>query len=238
MANNFFRFRQFTVYQDKCGMKVGTDGTLLGAWATGGKRILDIGTGTGLIALMMAQRFPEATVTAIDIDSDASAQARENVASSPFTDRIEVAHLSFQDLEKKAVFRNLQYDSIVCNPPFFNNSLGCPDNKRHQARHADSLPFPTLFHCVRRMLSADGVFSAVIPSDCMQAFDSAARMEGFSTKRKCLVKTVPRKAAKRILVEYTLAKADPLLEEHCLEAGDGERSEWYQNLTREFYLNS
>lgn len=101
MANNFFRFQQFTVYQDKCGMKVGTDGTLLGAWATGGRRILDIGTGTGLIALMMAQRFPEATVTAIDIDADASAQARENVASSPFTGRIDVAHVSLQDLEEK-----------------------------------------------------------------------------------------------------------------------------------------
>ncbi len=238
MANNFFSFRQFTVYQDKCGMKVGTDGTLLGAWATGGWRILDIGTGTGLIALMMAQRFPEAKVTAIDIDSDASAQACENVASSPFANRVEVANISLQDLENKALSLNLEFDSIICNPPFFNNSLGCPDNKRHQARHTDSLPFPTLFRCVRRLLSADGVFSAVIPSDCMQAFDSAARIEGLSTKRKCLVKTVPRKAAKRILVEYTLAKAEPLLEEHCLEDGCGQRSEWYKNLTQEFYLNS
>lgn len=238
MANNFFSFRQFTVYQDKCGMKVGTDGTLLGAWATGGRRILDIGTGTGLIALMMSQRFPEAKVTAIDIDSDASAQACENVASSPFVHRVEVANISLQDLEKTALSRNLEFDSIICNPPFFNNSLGCPDTKRHQARHADTLPFPTLFRCVRRLLSADGVFSAVIPSDCMQAFDSAARIEGLSTKRKCLVKTVPWKAAKRILVEYTLAKAEPLLEEHCLEDGTGQRSEWYKNLTREFYLNS
>ncbi len=238
MANKFFRFKQFTVHQDKCGMKVGTDGTLLGAWATGGRRILDIGTGTGLIAMMMAQRCPEAKVTAIDIDSDASVQARENVASSPFADRIEVAHLSLQELEEKALAINLVFDAIICNPPFFNNSLGCPDTKRHQARHADSLPFPTLFRCVRRMLSVDGVFAAVIPSDCMQDFDSAARMEGFSMKRKCLVKTVPRKAAKRILVEYTQSKVVPLLEEQCLEDGGGQRSEWYRNLTKEFYINS
>ena len=90
MSNSYFRFKQFVVRQERCAMKVGTDGTLLGAWAQGGKKILDIGTGTGLIALMMAQRYPQALVTAIDIDAEAVEQAQENVMASPFADRINV----------------------------------------------------------------------------------------------------------------------------------------------------
>ena len=111
MANDYFQFRQFTIRQERCGMKVGTDGTLLGAWAQGGKRILDIGTGTGLIALMMAQRFTQAEVVGIDIDADAVAQARENVVASPFSRRVDILLKDVKDMEGT-------FDSIVSNPPY------------------------------------------------------------------------------------------------------------------------
>ena len=133
MRGDSFTFKQFVVRQDRCAMKVGTDGMLLGAWAEMDKpdgRVLDIGTGTGLMALMMAQRYPEARVTAVDIDEMAVSQAVENVKASPFADRIEVlqADVNAFETEKK-------FDSIVCNPPFFNNVLICPDSQRTQARY-------------------------------------------------------------------------------------------------------
>lgn len=123
-------------------MKVGTDGVLLGAWAQGGTRILDIGTGTALIALMLAQRFPDAHVTGIDIDDEACQQARENVANTPFADRVEVVHEALQAFIPQ---EGGVYDSIVSNPPYFHNSLKNPDERRAQARHTDALPINVLF---------------------------------------------------------------------------------------------
>ena len=139
-----FTFKQFHVEQDRTAMKVGTDGVLLGAWAEGGCTILDIGTGTGLVALMMAQRFEDAQVVGIDIDPDASEQARENVAASPFASRISILHTSLQ-----AFSTERKFDAIVSNPPYFEHSLKNPDAARAAARHADSLPFADLFSGVR-----------------------------------------------------------------------------------------
>ena len=126
-------------------MKVGTDGVLLGAWAKGGKRMLDIGSGTGLISLMMAQRFPLSLIDAIDVEIDCCIQAEENVNNSPFVDRIHVYRASLQDYtcENKMYF----FDSIVSNPPYFVNSLKSPDSKRSMARHSDCLPFDVLLKC-------------------------------------------------------------------------------------------
>lgn len=121
MASQSFTFRQFAVHQDRCAMKVGTDGVLLGAWANVKGDILDIGTGTGLIALMTAQRSPSSKVTAIEIDPDAAVQATENVASSPFADRISVVQSSIQDYRPAMTFH-----TIVSNPPFFESSLKIP----------------------------------------------------------------------------------------------------------------
>ncbi len=236
MANSYFKFRQFAVYQEKCGMKVGTDGTLIGAWATGGDRILDIGTGTGLIALMMAQRYKESHVLAIDIDFDACLQAKNNVLASPFSDRIEILNISLQNFEQNAVNKRLKFNSIVCNPPFFEKSLGCPNTKRHNARHTDSLNFTTLLHCASQLVENDGVLNVVIPTDSMQQFDSAARIEGFSIKRKCLVKTTSRNPPKRVLIEYTKSSVEQYLEIQCLQDDDGNRSDWYNKLTEHFYL--
>ena len=137
MPNPYFSFKQFTVYHDRCAMKVGTDGVLLGAWTdvSGARDILDIGTGTGLIALMLAQRS-EAHIVAVDIDEDAVKQAKENVEKSPWPGRIEVERHDICCFNS-----DIRYDVIVSNPPYFFNSLKCPDGQRNIARHTVGLNF-------------------------------------------------------------------------------------------------
>ena len=227
-----FRFKQFEIEQDRCAMKVGTDGVLLGAWAQGGRRILDIGSGTGLISLMMAQRFPEAEVVGIDMDADACGQARENVMASPFRDRVEIECCRLQDFGAIGVF-----DAIVSNPPFFVDSLKNPDSKRTMARHTDSLPFRDLFAGVKRLLSDEGVFSAIVPAEVVEQFVAESCMLGFYLIRKCGVKTVERKQPKRFMLSFAKHRISPY-EEHVETMMDsqGNRSEWYRKITEEFYL--
>lgn len=230
MAKDSFQFRQFTVWQDRCAMKVGTDGVLIGAWAQGGKRILDIGTGTGLVAMMMAQRFGDAAIDTIDVDAVACGQAQENIDKAGLSDRIHVLHTPLQA-------HNGTYDAIVSNPPFFENSLKAPDDRRTMARHADSLPVADIFRCACRMLSDSGHFSAIIPSAMFERYEEEAAMQGFFLTRLCEVRTVERKQAKRFMVTYSKTPNETVeIEEHVLMAADGSRSEWYSRLTRDFYL--
>ena len=235
MANGYFRFKQFTVHQQHCAMKVGTDGTLLGAWALateGSCRIFDIGTGTGLIALMMAQRYPKAQVTAIDIDDGAVRQAKENVSASPFADRINVMKadvLTFKEEEK--------YDSIVCNPPFFKDSLICPDPQRTEARHTVSLDYRQLMEATFRLLKDDGRFSLIMPSDYRERLESEAHLRGFFHSRVCSIQTTPLKTPKRYMIEFTKQPVSEVITENgILCISPYERSPWYQQLTNEFYI--
>ena len=240
-----FRFKQFEIEQDRCAMKVGTDGVLLGAWAQGGCRILDIGSGTGLISLMMAQRFPEAEVVGIDMDADACGQARENVMASPFRDRVEIECCRLQDfgadgcaLETAADLKSAGvFDAIVSNPPFFVDSLKNPDSKRTMARHTDSLPFRDLFTGVKRLLSDDGIFSAIVPVEVVEQFVAESCILGFYLIRKCGVKTVERKQPKRFMLSFAKHRISPY-EEHVeiMVDSQGNRSEWYRKITEEFYL--
>lgn len=228
-----FKFKHFEIHQDRCAMKVGTDGVLLGAWALGGKRILDIGSGTGLISLMMAQRYPEAQVVGIDLDAEACAEARENVAASPFADRVNIVDCRLQDYESVEKF-----DAIVSNPPFFLNSLKNPDSKRSMARHADSLPFRELFRGVKLLLSDDGVFSAIVPVEVLEAFGSEGYMHGFYLLRQCGIKTVERKQPKRYLLTFAKHRSmemDDMVE--TIMDNEGNSSEWYAKITEEFYVS-
>ena len=228
-----FKFKHFEIHQDRCAMKVGTDGVLLGAWALGGKRILDIGSGTGLISLMMAQRYPEAQVVGIDLDAEACAEARENVAASLFADRVNIVDCRLQDYESVEKF-----DAIVSNPPFFLNSLKNPDSKRSMARHADSLPFRELFRGVKLLLSDDGVFSAIVPVEVLEAFASEGYMHGFYLLRQCGIKTVERKQPKRYLLTFAKHRSmemDDMVE--TMMDSEGNRSEWYAKITEEFYVS-
>lgn len=235
MANGYFQFRQFTVHQQHCAMKVGTDGTLLGAWALVSEspcRILDIGTGTGLIALMMAQRYPQAKVTAIDIDDGAVRQAKENVSASPFVDRINVIKADVLTIEEEE-----KYDSIVCNPPFFEDSLTCPDPQRTEARHTVSLGYRQLMEAAFRLLKDDGRFSLIIPSDCRERLESEAHLRGFFLSRVCSIQTTPKKTPKRYMIELSKQPVNEVdTTNGILESSPQVRSDWYRELTKEFYI--
>ena len=154
MSNPFFQFKQFTIRHDKCAMKVGTDGVLLGAWAgtESCNRILDIGTGTGLIALMLAQRS-KAAIDAIDIEADACLQAQENAESSLFAGRINVFHSDLVDFAQASTHL---YGLIVSNPPYFVDSLKCPNLQRNTARHTDTLTLEDLLQYSRKLLAPQG----------------------------------------------------------------------------------
>lgn len=228
--HDYFQFKQFTVRQAGCAMKVGTDGTLLGAWARGGQRILDIGTGTGLVALMMAQRFVEAQVVGVDIDAAAVSQAQENVTASPFLERISI---ELADINN---FGAAPFDAIVANPPYFERSLTSPDSQRTLARHTTALSYGQLIAAACRLLADEGEFSVVVPADAQRRIESEAALAGLFKVRECLVKTTPRKAPKRALLAFR--KHGAVLEQTVgiIEDALGMRSEWYQQLTNDFYL--
>lgn len=231
LMKDCFTFKQFVVRHDMCAMKVGTDGVLLGSWGDGGDRILDIGTGTGLIALMMAQRFDSAHIDCIDIDPKACQQARGNVADSRFASRINVYHSDVSAFEPPQ-----RYDSIVCNPPFFSESLKCPDEQRSMARHTDSLLPRDLFRHAYRLLTPDGLLSIIIPTDQSAVFLRESSIAGFFIHKKTLIKTTEKKTAKRMLVTFGKHQTDSYQEEcHVLMEG-GDRSAWYKTLTEDFYL--
>lgn len=225
-SNQSFTFRRFTVCQSRCAMKVGTDGVLLGAWAAGGNRILDAGTGTGLIALMMAQRFPAASVLAVDIDADAAGQAAENVAASPFRQSVTVRCQRLQDLAAA----DGPLDSIVCNPPFFTDSLLSPDRRRTTARHAVTLSFADIMSAARRLLSNNGRLSVIIPAATRRQMDDAAIFEGLFVTRVCEISTAAGKIPSRQMVEYAPHPGPADL--RLLTIGD----EYYRQLVADFYL--
>lgn len=230
-----FRFKKFTIHQDRCAMKVGTDGVLLGAWAPGGRRILDIGTGTGLIAIMMAQRFNDAEVVGIDIDCEACKQANENAEASPFGDRIRIENVSLQAYFSDNADKGL-FDCIVSNPPFFENSLECPDSQRSTARHTVSLSFDDLMRIASQLLTADGVFSLIIPTDRIPHIEQSAALNCMYVTHRLDIKTMERKAPKRTML--TLSRKRPDHTPHSTEVlnVNGARSEWYSALTQDFYL--
>ena len=232
MSNPHFSFKQFCIQQDQCAMKVGTDGVLLGAWAEGGKRILDIGTGTGLVALMMAQRFTQSEVTGIEIDEAAATQARANVAASPFHNRVKIEAVSLQRFSSDAPF-----DAITCNPPYFDNSLGCPNDSRHTARHTSSLSFAELINHSKRLLADDGVLSLVLPSDCLAKIELECAYASMFIKDRLLICTTERKQPKRVLLTITKQlPLHPTTQTTVLMQG-GQRSQWYADLTADFYLD-
>ncbi len=219
-----FQFKQFAIEQELCAMKVGTDGVLLGAWAQGGQQVLDVGAGTGVIALMMAQRYPEAQVVAIDIDEGAVRQAQQNVSQSPFSSRVSVLQQAVQEHQG-------EYESIVSNPPFFIDSLQAPDVQRNMARHTATLSYGELMKAAYRLLADDGEFSVVVPFDYRRRMEDEAVFVGFFPSRVCGVKTTERKPAKRFLLAFR--KHPCPCEKTEITIGN----EAYNRLTEAFYLN-
>ncbi len=218
-------------------MKVGTDGVLAGAWApvpAGARALLDVGTGTGLIALMLAQRCAGARVDAVDIDHEACLQARENVAASPWPGRIAVVEDSVQHFAAATACR---YDAIVANPPFFVDSLKSPDARRTLARHAASLPFAHLARAASHLLRPGGVFTAIVPTEALPLMEAEASLAGLFLWRHCAVRTTERKPPRRHLLAWTKHRPADFDERVVTLSGpSGGRSAWYAALTSEFYL--
>lgn len=229
-----FRFKQFSVTQQRAAMKVGTDGVLLGAWAAVGesdRRILDIGTGTGVIALMMAQRAGCAHVAAVEIDAPSAADARDNVAASPWSDRVEVVECDI------AGYRPAQpFDLILSNPPYFSESLLPPDSGRAAARHTQSLTFVALADSVVRLLAPHGRFALIVPVDAAARFRLTAVERGLYPQRMAEVWSTPRSGAIRMLAEYGKDLPDGPAAADRIVIDDGSFTAQYRELTKDFYL--
>lgn len=232
-----FHFQQFSIVQDHAAMKVGTDSDLLGALGAGGDDILDIGTGTGVLSLMMAQRFPSASITAIEIDDNAVIDASTNFAASPFHDRITLHHTSFQKFlsEHEQSGTNELYDSIICNPPYFDKSLECPDLGRNRARHSSNLPFDVLIQGAYTLLKDGGVFSVCIPPEVFTIFDKECHFAGFTLRDNHAIKSVPEKGVKRHILIYKKGVATtPNKHIACMRDADRSVSQWYKTLMKDF----
>jgi tRNA1Val (adenine37-N6)-methyltransferase len=233
MSNNYFKFKQFTIEQENCAMKVGTDGCLLGGWfdITESREILDIGCGSGLITIMAAQRS-NATITGIEIDCDAAMQATRNVNNSPWKERIEIVNRNLLEYNPEKLF-----DTIVSNPPYFVNSLKCDNTSRTLARHSDSLSSRDFFRKADELLTLDGRICIIIPCDILKEWENSAAEYGFYPTLTTSVKTTPRKAAKRALVEFTREGHTTAREETLiLECSPGKYSEEAKMILRDFYL--
>lgn len=245
MSNSSFSFKQFTICQEKCAMKVGTDGVLLGAWAPvrNARHILDVGTGTGLIALMMAQRTsPDVRITALEIDPDAAAQAKENADASPWRERIEVIANNFNEYKNEHKF-----DLIVSNPPYFVESLKCPDGQRNTARHtSDELNYEILMGHSASLIAPYGIVAVVVPAEVEACVEEAAWAAGLALTHKTSVITKMGKTCKRLLLAFTFAggQGSRLYELYatrredvlCMMTPDGEYTTEYKELTGDFYL--
>lgn len=234
MANTYFEFQKFKVHHDRCAMKVGTDGVLIGAWAHAENQgsILDVGTGTGVIALMMAQRFRHTNITAIDIDADAVSQATENVASSMFSDRINVKLEDIRQFQPSEKF-----DCIVCNPPFFTENILPLNAARNIARNTSSLSFESLIRNVTRILSPSGLFNIIVPTKSEEDIESLCLIFGLHLMRKCRVKTTTSKPAKRTMFTFSFSnECKKSNESLVIQKCTGIYSEEYIRLTQDFYL--
>lgn len=235
MPNPYFQFKQFTVYHDLCAMKVGTDGVLLGAWtdASNAHYVLDAGTGTGLIALMIAQRYNNINIDAIDIDTDAITQADENVKKSPFTSHIQCINKRLQDIEADSSER---YDVIVSNPPFFIESMKSPHKKRTLARHTDNLPAEDLINVSSKLLSEKGRISVIYPSDYKNILFDLAKKNNLFVSRITNVFPTSTAESKRILMELSKDEL-PLIETNLLiEKERHVYSDEFTALVKDFYL--
>ena len=238
MANDYFSFKQFTIHQDRCAMKVGTDGVLLGVLAPtiDSGRILDIGTGTGLVGIMLSQRCPQAMVTGVELDANASKQAEENATSTGW--KIKIINKSIQDFSSQC---EEKFDLIVSNPPYFINSLKAPEKNRNTARHTDELSYEELIESAEKLLSEEGKFSVIIP------YSEEENFIGIANKRNLIaessVRIIPKvgKEPKRSVITFCKCKnkincninvTELVIEKeerHCY-------SDEFKKLTADFYL--
>jgi tRNA1Val (adenine37-N6)-methyltransferase len=236
MSNSFFSFRQFTIQQDQCAMKVGTDGVLLGAWVNveNARRILDAGTGTGLIALMCAQRS-NAVIHAVEIDPKASEQAVQNSTDCPWHDRITIYNDSFQHF---AITHTERYNVIVSNPPYFRNSLKSPNSIRTLARHDKKLSYESLLHYAVKLLEPGGRLALIIPDQEISRLTDLAYFKGLHPQRQTHIRPYRAKNYSRCLIEFTgdINRKYESNELIIKEENSREYTMEYKELTKDFYF--
>jgi len=226
-----FKFKKFSIIQEKSAMKVGTDGVLLGCWISCEKanNILDIGCGTGLITLMLGQRSLNSNVIGIEIDKIASQEAQLNSSNSDWEERIEIKHTSLQQFTPQ-----LNFDLIVSNPPFF------PQNKSQQsrdiARHANTLSFEELIGNAAKLLAEKGIFSVVIPKNSEEYFCKIAAVHNLYCNRVCYIKGNETSQVKRVMMEFSFIKTVVLTEHLTIETSRHNYTDKYIQLCKEFYL--
>jgi tRNA1Val (adenine37-N6)-methyltransferase len=229
-----FSFKQFIIHQERTAMKVCTDACVLGAYAdVAGARILDIGTGTGLLALMTAQRSPNALIDAIEIDAAAFSQAAENIAASPFAKQVVAIHERIQDFTA----RERKYDRILTNPPFYKNHLRSPDSAVNRALHADELPFQELIEAVVRLLEPNGQWWVLLPPYETRKLSELASEAGLSPFRQLALRHHANKPVFRMVTGFSFRadnRSDEVLD--IYEPDGRTYSTAFRNLLRDFYL--
>ncbi|MBQ9201191.1 MAG: methyltransferase [Bacteroidales bacterium] len=240
-----FRFRRFEIFHDKCAMKVGMDGVTLGAWAVSPevpnvmeRRILDIGTGSGLLALMLAQKYPEALIDAVEKDVPAALQAAQNVAASPWPDTVQVYQGSFPEIVQQLPLKPQgEYHLIVCNPPFFKRDLKPLNQARSLARHSGELDFATLVRGAAPLLHPTGFLSVIIPFQAAEIFEEYCYEYRLFLQRSCRLVSVAGKAPIRMLMSFGRDRLEEVRREELVVTGPrGAYTPEYRRLTEGYYL--
>ncbi|WP_418508566.1 tRNA1(Val) (adenine(37)-N6)-methyltransferase [Corallibacter sp.] len=234
--NKPFLFKQFTVHQDRCAMKIGTDGVLLGAWSSLEHQpfsILDIGAGTGILSLMLAQRSQAEIIDAIEIDDEAYEQCVDNFEQSPWGDRLFCYHASLDEFTEEI---EDTYDLIISNPPFYSENYKTDNQQRDLARFQDAMPFDHLLNSASKLLSENGVFSVVIPHQEEKHFIELASKVALHPNNILHVKGTPDSEIKRSLIDFSFKKSTINISELIIETSRHNYTEAYKNLTKDFYL--
>nr|WP_104735411.1 methyltransferase [Hanstruepera ponticola] len=232
-----FKFKKFTINQDNCAMKIGTDGILLGSWTRLDHHpfsILDIGAGTGVLSLMMAQRSQAGMIDAIEIDDNAYEQCVDNFEQAPWSDRLFCYHASLLEFADEI---EDTYDLIICNPPFYSEDYKSDNKQRDLARFQDAMPFEHLVACVSKLLSEKGVFSVIIPFKEEAGFVDLALKHKLFQNRTLHVKGNTNSDIKRSLMEFSFTKKPLVTETLIIETSRHRYTQEYINLTNDFYLN-
>ena len=233
---SIFKFKHFEVNQDRTAMKIGTDGVLLGAWTNLDHHpfsILDIGAGTGVIALMLAQRSNAEVIDALEIDENAYEQCVENFENSSWGDRLFCYHASLEEFADEI---EDTYDVIVSNPPFYSEDYKTEDSKRNQARFEDAMPFDHLLESVSRLLSETGKFVVIIPFKEEEAFIKLASVFNLYSNRILRVKGNLNSEIKRSLLEFSFSESEIIVDDLIIETERHLYTQEYVNLTQDFYL--
>jgi tRNA1Val (adenine37-N6)-methyltransferase len=252
MANSYFHFKQFTVQQEHCAMKVCTDACLFGSLlptSSGGggtiKHVLDIGAGTGLLSLMYAQKNNDAVIDAVEIDETAAMQAKQNFEASPWKERLEVHNCSIQEFQFHQnqstdglinLSTNQQYNLIISNPPFFDNDLKSNDNKRNLALHSAELSLELLVDNIKRLLKEDGSFAVLLPYHRSNYFEQLAIERNYFLLEKVLVKQTPRHSYFRSMLLFGRSKTIATQKEIIIRKDDGHYTAEFIELLKDYYL--